>query len=324
MVGSLLHRESSSHVSIVRSIQHWWEWLRGRKLTGVVLPTGGWESSPCLLGGIVSPDTAIELGSLIGGDDTTHVRYRCPRHLTGGIRIHGTGGTSDDPRSSSGGGIERGQTFSVPFPDLATTKVSGMATGAAMVAIPVGHWRDQWYECFSHGLCHPHLWTSCMCTFLATGQVIRRLGLDARGSITNKPAEKATAFPLILTAVIVYFVVHIILAIVAVALDPNSGHEDEPDYMKLPKPKSYYWVMTIYNIWNWTYWIVTTIILMKTRQTVRQMYAIPAAEFEDCFFSVFCHCCVAAQLLRHTTDYNVYPSHCLSDTGLPKHVPSIV
>lgn len=222
------------------------------------------------------------------------------------------------------GGIERGQTFSVPFPDLATTKVSGMATGAAMVAIPVGHWRDQWYECFSHGLCHPHLWTSCMCTFLATGQVIRRLGLDARGSITNKPAEKATAFPLILTAVIVYFVVHIILAIVAVALDPNSGHEDEPDYMKLPKPKSYYWVMTIYNIWNWTYWIVTTIILMKTRQTVRQMYAIPAAEFEDCFFSVFCHCCVAAQLLRHTTDYNVYPSHCLSDTGLPKHVPSIV
>ena len=55
------------------------------------------------------------------------------------------------------GGVEEGQKFEVPLPPAVVSSVS------ASISIPVGHWRDSLLGCFSHGPCHPHLWTGFCC-----------------------------------------------------------------------------------------------------------------------------------------------------------------
>jgi hypothetical protein len=55
------------------------------------------------------------------------------------------------------GGVEEGQKFEVPLPPQV------VASSSNLIAIPVGHWRDSLLGCFSHGPCHPHLWTGCCC-----------------------------------------------------------------------------------------------------------------------------------------------------------------
>jgi hypothetical protein len=54
------------------------------------------------------------------------------------------------------GGVEKGQTFSVPLP----SKVESLITG---ISIPVGQWRDGLFDIFHYGACHPSCWTACCC-----------------------------------------------------------------------------------------------------------------------------------------------------------------
>jgi hypothetical protein len=53
------------------------------------------------------------------------------------------------------GGVEEGQKFTIAMPTL--------QVGLPRVHVPVGQWRDGLCDCFKHGLCHNHLWTSCCC-----------------------------------------------------------------------------------------------------------------------------------------------------------------
>jgi hypothetical protein len=55
------------------------------------------------------------------------------------------------------GGVEIGQTFSVPLPEV----VGSLITGS--ISIPVGHWRDGLFDIFHYGACHPAVWASCCC-----------------------------------------------------------------------------------------------------------------------------------------------------------------
>jgi hypothetical protein len=57
------------------------------------------------------------------------------------------------------GGIEQGQVFSVPIPHETIVQAASVAS-----SIPVGAWRDSECDCFKYGLCHPHIWTSYLCT----------------------------------------------------------------------------------------------------------------------------------------------------------------
>jgi hypothetical protein len=56
------------------------------------------------------------------------------------------------------GGVEKGQSFSVPLPDT----MDAMITGSG-VHIPVGQWRDGLFDIFHYGVCHPAVWASCCC-----------------------------------------------------------------------------------------------------------------------------------------------------------------
>jgi hypothetical protein len=71
-------------------------------------------------------------------------------------------------------------------------------------------------------------------------------------------------------------------------------------------------------------------LLFFVRSHVREKYSIPEkykcpVGSEDLCCSLFCPCFTAAQLLRHTTDYELYKeAECCSDTGLPFHVQAII
>lgn len=85
-----------------------------------------------------------------------------------------------------------------------------------------------------------------------------------------------------------------------------------------------------YDMLRFTFGSSTMVVLRNIRSYVRQKYGIPAdsgcpAPVEDCGCSVLCPCLVAAQLLRHTGDYERYPARCCSSNGLPEHIrPAIV
>ena len=223
------------------------------------------------------------------------------------------------------GGIEKGQTFAAPLP----TEVESIVTGT--VSIPVGHWRDGLFTFWSHGICHAHCWTACCCTTLATGQVMSRLKLSWTGlpPTSTKPGASAGTFAIILGIVCLYYAVRCALQGVLIYLDPVRAldDEDDPEYQALPPASQTYETVTnLIGIWFWLFWAIMAVLLMRVRRTVREKYAIPtkAGDAEDCLVASFCPCFAAGQLLRHTTDYNIYPSTCCTERGIPSHAPSIV
>lgn len=58
------------------------------------------------------------------------------------------------------GGVEEGQTFTVPLPNDLESAVHNK------IHVPVGHWRDGLFcgNLCNYGVCHPHCWTACCCT----------------------------------------------------------------------------------------------------------------------------------------------------------------
>jgi hypothetical protein len=81
---------------------------------------------------------------------------------------------------------------------------------------------------------------------------------------------------------------------------------------------------TFDTILHLAYYVFTVVVLIRVRRQVRERYGIPAQGNEDVCCSCVCPCFVAAQMLRHTTDYDTYPSTCCTETGIPAYAPSIV
>ena len=74
-----------------------------------------------------------------------------------------------------------------------------------------------------------------------------------------------------------------------------------------------------------TVWSVYS--LCRTRENVRARYRIEeeyCKGCEDLCCSVFCSCCVTAQMLRHTGEYETHPGHCFTKTGHPVGTPLVV
>lgn len=151
---------------------------------------------------------------------------------------------------------------------------------------------------------------------VAAGQVISRLKLSWYGR-PGTVGQQAVAFKIIFIAVVVYFAIYLSMYFALVLMVPANPQITPPS-------DTFYAIAFIWKIFHYVYWIVTTIVLTNLRRFVRQKYAIPAYEAEDCCCSCWCPCLVSAQMLRHTTDYDVYPAYCCTETGLPPHAPAIV
>lgn len=212
------------------------------------------------------------------------------------------------------GGVEQNQKFMVPLPaDVESSPVS----------IPVGHWRDEIYDMFNYGLCHPHLWTSFFCALLAGGQVIRRLNFTWQGTPAPDNRASASAFEIIVYITLVHYTVITISMLAQMTLDPNDYENDPPELWEEPTGLLAF-VQNIAYLFHLIYWAITAYVLYHLRRSVRSKYAIPGRENKDCVLACFCSWFVSAQLLRHTTDYDRYPSQLCTPTGIPKHAPMIV
>lgn len=151
---------------------------------------------------------------------------------------------------------------------------------------------------------------------MAAAQIIRRLKLTALGQ-PGTVAKTEIAFKIIFMALVVYIVLYWGMYFVIVALYPASGRYDEMSTLCAT-------LVWLRSVWHYIYIIFLTVILYNLRGYIRKRYAIPGSQIQDCCCSFWCPCLVVTQMMRHTTDYDIYPSVCCSETGLPKHAPEIV
>jgi Cys-rich protein (TIGR01571 family) len=192
------------------------------------------------------------------------------------------------------------------------------------IEIPVGQWRDSVCDLFHYGYCHGSVWTSICCLPLATGQIISRLHL----TICGKPGialirSRSLIFLSIVIAVVTFLVVRVFLFLLITLHDPNVMNESSIDWIE--PSKTYYILCAIDDCLGLIGTALVIYQIYRVRLHVRTRYAIPGNAAGDLTCSMCCPTLVAAQLLRHTTDYEQYPSMCcLSATGIPLAAPSIV
>jgi hypothetical protein len=146
-------------------------------------------------------------------------------------------------------------------------------------------------------------------TVVAAGQVISRLHLTWTGR-PGSVSETTGAFQVLFALVLTYCVLHFGGTFI-------SGFYDADDLPAIILDSSDV-------ILHLAYFLFTVVVLIRVRRRVRETYGIPAQGNEDVCCSCFCPCFVAAQMLRHTTDYDTYPSTCCTATGIPAYAPSIV
>lgn len=142
-------------------------------------------------------------------------------------------------------------------------------------------------------------------------QVMQRLRLTWLGEPGPDAATQNT-FKVVLTLVICYIFFTIFLEMA----EGSSNYYDAPA-----------WISTVRFLGGVMFTIYSVYALMKTRESVRAKYSIPeerCAGFEDLCCSVWCSCCVASQMARHTGEYETYKGTFCSDTGLAAGTPSIV
>lgn len=131
-------------------------------------------------------------------------------------------------------------------------------------------------------------------------------------------AETTGAFWILFYITVAYWVSYVVMGMAIGDIDITQ---------KLPT-----WiilVLVVRDLLWYAYFGFSIFVLFHVRKYVRQKYAIPQHEScpagcEDVCCAVCCPLLTAAQLLRHTTDYDTYHSSCCTETGVPPNVPSIV
>jgi hypothetical protein len=157
---------------------------------------------------------------------------------------------------------------------------------------------------------------------VAAGQVISRLQFTWFGSPSHSPAVSARAFQIVFIITVLHFIVMTSLWCALFILDDNDYSLPTEEW-KDPTDTQIYISICI-DITKYMYLMVTVFLLYNVRRSVRSKYAIPGDDTNDCCLSIWCPCLVAGQLLRHTTDYDVYTSQLCTHTGLPDSAPRFV
>ena len=148
------------------------------------------------------------------------------------------------------------------------------------------------------------------------------LALPARNA-----AESARAFAILFYITVAHWSMIVLLEISIFVLYPHPGESDTYNPIgEGPKPEGLLlMIINVYNVLKWVYFIIIIVVVFSLRESVRKKFGIPGSSFEDCCCAFWCHCLVVGQMLRHTTDYDVYPSKLCSSTGLSSKVgPMIV
>lgn len=157
---------------------------------------------------------------------------------------------------------------------------------------------------------------------MAAGQVINRLQFTWTAVPARNTAESARAFAILFYITVAHWIMVALLEVFGFALFPQPDESDGYVPMdEYPEPEGLRLVIiNIYSVLKWAYFIIVIVIVFSLRKSVRAKFGIPGSSFEDCCCAFWCHCLVVGQMLRHTTDYEVYPSQLCSSTGLSSKV----
>lgn len=201
------------------------------------------------------------------------------------------------------GGVQEGQMFLVPLPkSYAGNKIEA----------PTGQWKDGLCHFCAAGWSHPSLWCSLCCGTIAMAQIMSRMQLTWLGE-PGPLKQTKKAFSVVLTLTICYFIYCWSLEFAAL---PYATPADEPIWLSYSRIGGSL-IFSLYSIYA----------LCRTRQSVRTRYQIPETHCQGCediCCSFWCNCCVTAQIMRHTGEYETYPGVCCSQTGHPPGTPIVV
>jgi hypothetical protein len=114
---------------------------------------GSDEQSNGLSDNLVGPAAGESLEVTVA---TAMMQVVAPANLPEGYTFDAVIGDRSVKVTIPAGGVEKGQTFSVPLPSAVESLITG-------ISIPVGHWRDGLFDIIHYGVCHPSCWISCCC-----------------------------------------------------------------------------------------------------------------------------------------------------------------
>ena len=162
-------------------------------------------------------------------------------------------------------------------------------------AVPIGRWREGFFDCFEHGFSEPTCCLAFWCNGMALAQVMTRLKLNAGG---EPNALYVRTFAGLSAFWIVYLVYWMIFA-----------------YAILTIPWSCISHRCMYGIsgiaFQFVYGIVIALIYFiylgtVTRMRMRTAFQIPGSRMGDfCAFFWF-PCCTVTQMARHTHDHHTF------------------
>ena len=212
-----------------------------------------------------------------------------PANLDEGYQFPATFGNKTFMVTVPKGGVSERQCFSVPLPreeDCIHPRVQ----------VPVGAWKDGFWDIFQYGFCHVTVWNSCCCvpskpTFFGTiclqlwltvvanvaisfagfsvavGQVISRLQLTWKGRPTNSIHEATGSFRLLFIIVCVYWVIRFTMLVIIANLDPNAKFDgSHPDHSKyVEPPNSYYYCCALDDLFWYSYYAFSVYLLRNVR-----------------------------------------------------------
>jgi len=238
-----------------------------------------------------------------------------PATLSEGYKFDAKLGDNNFQVTVPPGGVEAGQKFMVPMPSSSLTETMMIPK----VKVPVGQWRDGIFSCFNYGPFHNHCLMSAFFPMIAVGQVIHRLKLNVWGK-PGGAAESAGVIHRIVAATLAYTAFIIMITLVCAPFESVEGYN-------IQIPPFIIGLQIIRSICHWIYLGFLIYITWNVRHHIRSTYAIPEevkTGFEDLLCAIFCVHCTAAQMLRHTTDYDTYNATCCTEKGVPDEVPDIV
>ena len=151
-------------------------------------------------------------------------------------------------------------------------------------------------------------------------QVMTRMRLTWLGEYSNSRSKKSTCRK-VLCVVFTYFTIMVTLTIVE---ELNLLQYFSGDWKAAVK-NTYFPVVKMISFVFFTLWALYS--LCMTRESVRVRYSIRQKPYfcgcEDLCCSAFCPCLTAAQLARHTGEYETYSASCFTETGHVRGTPRL-
>ncbi|KAG7352040.1 PLAC8 family domain containing protein [Nitzschia inconspicua] len=227
-----------------------------------------------------------------------------PADLPGGYQFEAEIDNKHFLATVPAGGVSKGQTFTCHMREMKETD------------IPVGRWRDGFFDCFRYGFTHPMLLNSLLCPLLALSQVESRLGLDVMGrqASPDTPKEGIWSTRGMMISVLVFWACLNTMII--------SGFEYKLHNYVSPSPADIISLVLVNG--GLIFFAVNATV--NTRAFLREKYRIGDDEKKsrarDIVSAIFCMPLSIAQMGRHTTSYTDYQGACCNDTGLAQPQPT--